>query len=365
VPRAVTGGERVDYTIRLHNSGGAAAVAQVTDPLPAGVEYLAGSASPAAAYDPASRTLSWSDVAVPLHGEVTLSFSATADPVDAPTVVVNTATIVEGDRRWQRSARIVVLPEPPPQGRQAPVVHSLTIDNQDILASREVTLHISASDDGEVTQAFIREWAWTGLPWPRWEVVQSSGWLPFQAELPWTLADHDGVHFVGVWVVDDEGYHSHMGWRGLDFANLVRPAAEVPAIGMVPYMVYYDTGVEVSAALTPLTGDVELYVWHTRTPDTPIAEEVQSVEFTTDQPGIYLFLARGGPGDTYDLSIDPAGGPRLPLPELKGPDGGVLTTAGSAASDLIAHFAQSGFDPLDKAETPPGQYRVFLPFVRR
>jgi len=98
----------------------------------------------------------------------------------------------------------------------------------------------------------------------------------------------------------------------LDFASLLQPGATVPQFGVVPYLVYYEADVDVSGALTPTTGDADLYVWYTGALAEPIAMAAEMVTFTTESPGTYLFVVHGQPGATHDLSIEPGGGPRPP-----------------------------------------------------
>jgi uncharacterized repeat protein (TIGR01451 family) len=368
-------GGTLTYTIRLHNSGTAGAIVGVTDALPPEVAYVAGSAAPAADYDAATGTLSWSDVRVPVRGDVPLSFAVTGTAVSSPTVVTNIATITAGSESFQRSAKVVLLPERPVSDSTPPVVHSLTIDDQDVLDSPAVTLHISATDDVELRWMYLKEWQWIATPMPRWELVQSSGWIPFQAEYPWTLGPKNGVHFVAVWVGDGVLNRSHVRGRALDFASLVQPSAEIPPLGVVPYLVYYDEGADVTATLTPLEGHAELYVWDTSTPGQPLAEGTQAVRFTTQRPSTYLFAVRGEPTAIYDLTIEPTGGPRPPIQDRPGPGGGgqnPLTEimnadapAGQVAEDLIALFNESGFDPLDMALAPAPRYAVYLPLSVR
>jgi uncharacterized repeat protein (TIGR01451 family) len=73
--RFVPSGERLGYAIRLHNGSRFPATLDVTDPLPAEVEYVAGSASHGAVYDGTTRTLTWSGINVPPMTDLVLSFA--------------------------------------------------------------------------------------------------------------------------------------------------------------------------------------------------------------------------------------------------------------------------------------------------
>ncbi|HTP06794.1 MAG TPA: hypothetical protein VMP08_00985, partial [Anaerolineae bacterium] len=259
---------------------------------------------------------------------------------------------------------------------------------QDVLTSPTTTLHISATDNISVSQMFVREWQMTSTPFPHWTVSQSSGWVPYQADYPWTLIDQDGVHFVGVWVADADHNVSDLDHGGLDFASLVQPNATVAQKHLVPYLVYYPAGVTVTAQLSTTTGDADLYVWYPHNFFWPDHESIRpspitdTVTFTTPRAGIYLFLVRGFTDATYNLSIDPAGGPRAWPPSTGNDDdddGGyhdhgpatfnlVAPTAASAKPDeltLEPLLSQSGVDPLATAPAPAGFYSSYLPLIAR
>jgi uncharacterized repeat protein (TIGR01451 family) len=370
-------GEILTYTIWLYNSGTAETVAQVTDQLPAEVNYVFGSATPGAVYDEGAGTLSWSDVTVPVRGGVSLSFAVTATAVSTPTIITNTATISADGESFDRYAWVLLVPEPVEYDSVPPVVHSLTIDEWDVLTSPTVTLHISATDNVGVSWMYLREWQWARTPWPHWEVVQSSGWVPYQANYPWTFGMEGGTHFVGVWVADSALNTSWLDTRGLDFASLLQPGATVPPSGVMPYLVYYEAGVDVTAVLTPTTGDADLCVWYTGDFFGPIETSAKVVTFTTQSAGTYLFLVYGQPEATYNLSIEPSGGPRPPAWGMTGAHvggtrqvasaqiGEASETASGEGDDLISVLTQSGLDPLATAEAPAGPFVVYLSVVVR
>jgi len=363
--RALAAGEVLAYTIRLHNSGTAAAAADVSDRIPPELDYVAGSASSGALYDEATRTLSWAGVAVPVDADVDLSFQVTTTGVASPTAVINTAVITAASQVYSRhvSVRLVPAPLPPHVDLVPPWVHSLTIGEQDLLTSPTVTLHISATDNVGVVSMFLREWQWVALPRPRWQVVQESGWIPYQADLAWILGSKPGVHYVGVWVADAAGNHTHMGRRGLDFANLVQPGAALPPLGLAPYLVAYDAGINVAARLAPTEGAAELYAWYVAGPPELLGGPADEISFATEKAGVYLFAVRGEPGAIYDLTIEPAGGPRAPAPPGPGPATALAEMPSGEADEIMALFSASGLDPLDEAEAPASPYAVYLPLV--
>jgi uncharacterized repeat protein (TIGR01451 family) len=89
--------ETVTYTISLANTGTFTATATITDPLPAGITYLAGNSTvdgvPIELYDSASNSLKWTGV-VAAGDTVTVRFKATLNvPSES---VINLVTIDDG-----------------------------------------------------------------------------------------------------------------------------------------------------------------------------------------------------------------------------------------------------------------------------
>jgi uncharacterized repeat protein (TIGR01451 family) len=368
--RKLPPGESLSYSIELHNGGTDGSVADVIDQLPAEVDYIPGSAVPEAVYDEDTRTLYWRNVEIPQGWGKSLFFAAASEVMSVPTVITNTAIISADDVSIERYARTLLLPDPPEHDHILPVVHSLAVDEQDVLASPTVTLHISATDNAEIRWMYLREWAWAATPWPHWRIVQSGGWVPYQADYPWTLRAESGTHFVGVWVADKGRNISRLSLHSLDFASLLLPGATAPESGMTLYLVYYGAGVDVSATLTPTTAtaQVAMNVWYARNSFEPIATDTQEVTFTTPSTGTYVFVVHGESGAIYDLSIEPGGGSRLPLtdersrgrwPHVSAADQAIL----DEASDLVSMLTASGLDPLSIADAPSVVSMVYLPIV--
>jgi uncharacterized repeat protein (TIGR01451 family) len=375
--------DRFTYTILLHNSGTQSASVDVEDDLPSHVSYVSGSANQGGAYNDGAGTISWNDVSVPAGGEKRLTFDVQAGSVDYPRLVVNKATIRTGDDPFERIAPVLLLPESldPDFDHVHPWVGDLTIGDRDVLGSRSVTLHISAGDDKGVTEMYVREWQLvTSFP-PHWEVVRSSGWVPFQENYPWTLGSESGTHYVGVWVSDHAKNVSWFGGYAMDFASLLLPGESLASKESVPYLVHYEAGVNVTATLAPSSGDADLYVWYpghhagVDQKSTKSGTNVDQVSFTTPRDGIYLFLVHAYTATTYDLSITPAGGPRAYLADAAGVEAaGQPAPAGEvdaqAKVELTAEpvLIYSGLDPMDVAPPQVAQVAretIYLPLIVR
>lgn len=383
--RRIMMNDTLTYTVQLVNSGAVDALVNVTDPVPPALSYVENSATYGGLYDPGTQIVAWEAITVPAGSRVPLSFAVMATgTVTHPTLLMNTATIsVTGDSTFKRQAPVLLMPTV--SGEQiSPIVHSVTIGDQDVLTSPTTTLHISATDNISVSQMFIREWQLESVPFPHWNVSSSSGWVPYQPDYPWTLMSNSGVHFVGVWVADAAHNVSELEHGGMDFASLIFPGTTIGQKQMVPYLVYYPAGVTVTAQVTSTVGDADLYMWYPHnffwsdrkslkpSPGTDL------VTFTTPRAGIYLFLVRGFTDATYNLSIDPAGGPRA-WPDSAGGENGdeaavqptlnlTVPDATSVKADeltLEPLLSQSGIDPLVTAPTVDGLYQIYLPIVVR
>ena len=379
----VQSGEVFGYSIRLHNSGIADTTADVSDALPDELTYIPGSVTGGGSYDPATRTLTWDDVSVPSGGDAELTFAVMANPTNSLTLVKNTAVITPaGDSAFERSMWVLVAPESSNDDVEPPVVTEVTIEDRDVLTDPAVTLHISATDNISVTQMLVTEWYLDASPLPKWVKEQDTGWIPYEEDFSWTLANQSGVHFVAVWVADGASNVSLASMKSIDFASLLLDDTTVPQLGLVPYLVYYQAGVDVTATLTPSSGDPDLLVWYPGFSGLPNQRStlpgtvVDQVSFTTPVSGPYLFLVLGFTESTYDLTIDPAGGPRM-------------DSMGSAAAGISAQATpqeasgkeinvtppldEAGLDPLAVAgqpDPPPAQppqmsHRIFIPVVIR
>jgi hypothetical protein len=256
------------------------------------------------------------------------------------------------------------------------VVRSFTIGDRDVYTSPQVTLLISATDNVKVSWMYLKEWVLATTPFPHWQEVQSSGWIPFQDKYPWTLTQQSGTHYLGVWVADSSLNRSHLTRRSLDFASLLLPGTHVDRGGMVPYLVYYPAGVKVTAVLKTLSGNADLLVWF---PGNLFAADAfspqpdnttETITFTTKTAGAYLFLVYGVSAAYYDLSIEPPGGPRAWLypdaASAASPDGTAPSPAQPDGLDYNPILPESGLDPLNVAVEPDGpSIAAYLPAIWR
>lgn len=354
-------GDTVTYTIRLHNSSAVSLTVDVVDPIPADLEYVAGSGG---SYTPADRTVRWDDVVVPAGSSVPLTYQARpAGAIARPKPVMNKATIISGSVSLERRAVVVLMPVMPPRDVRPPTAQ-LTIEGADVVTERDVTLRINATDDVGVSRMLIREWQLVTEPVPHWKVITPGSWEEFRSTRPWRLGGTAGTHFIGVWVADEAGNISVLTRSSLDFVSLLLPGETVAFGGVDAYLVAYKAGEQVTARLETVSGDADLYVWYPGNlgwPDgasTLDGAAVDALSFTTPRAGVYLFVVYGAARSTYNLSITPGGGSVADL---------ATTLAAGKPPTLTAEpvISQAGIDPLGVAEAPAGVVRVVLPIVVR
>jgi uncharacterized repeat protein (TIGR01451 family) len=381
--KKVKDGDKFTYTIYLHNSSEEAVPASVSDPLPVGVDYVDGSANAGGTYAAATRTLTWTDLSVLEDSPLSLTFDVKVNnPLASPaavTRITNTAEITSGSVTLKRSADVQVV-SAPGGDTIPPIVKSFVIGDRDVYTSPQVTLHISATDNVAVTSMCIKEWVLATAPAPHWQQVKNCDkWVPFQADYDWTLTQQSGTHFVEVWVADAALNHSRLTRSAIDFASVLLPNTHVDQGAMIPYLVYYPAGVDVTATLTTHSGEAQLFLWHPGNMFAPdksgptTGGATQTITFTTRTAGVYMFLVRGKQASDFDLSITPGGGP-VPAPSASAAAASGISMGQSGTSspaqttDLTYNpiLPQSGLDPLSVSQDPSGPYVYsYLPMVIR
>jgi hypothetical protein len=177
-----------------------------------------------------------------------------------------------------------------------------------------------------------------------------------------------------VWVTDASRNISKLDRSALDFASLVRPGATVAQKELVPYLVYYRQGLQVTATLTSTTGDADLYVWYPHSlfwPDQASTQSLMATEivtFTTPRAGTYLFLVHGYLTTTYDLSIEPGGGSyagEMQAADRAAPSTPSTFTGRPGGLTFEPVLSQSGLDPLATAPSLEEGMSVYLPLLQR
>jgi len=344
-------GDTLTYAVLLHTSGNKEVTADVAIHLPAGLEYVSGGES----YS--SGTVSWDGVKVPASKDLELTFVAKVTADETGYVVANGEFTANGETLHVQCPVSVEANGEPGKDGVRPVVNSVEIGSSDILTDRDVTINIDASDDNGVVEINVREWAYDGSPFPQWKLVESTGWVNYESSISWTLSANSGVHYVGVWVKDEEGNISLLTTKSLDYANLLISNTELSTFGLTPYLVHLDEGTQVKVEVTATSGNPDLYVWYpekTAAPDkwsVHSGKATETVSFTAPTTGTYLILVEAINGATYSIDFTVNGGT------------GDQANAGVSGFTAEPVLSKIGVDPLAAGNSLP--YEVHVPMIFR
>jgi uncharacterized repeat protein (TIGR01451 family) len=367
-------GEKLTFTIHLHNSSGSAVSADVVDQIPTGLDLVTDSVGQAGVYSTGKHTVTWTGVSVPVGQDLLLTFDVST-AATSPKMVTNTATITSQGDSFDRPFPVLIGASAPTLMADRPAVKSFKIDAKDILTDRDVTLHIQADPGVDAKWMYLKEWDINPSPFPHWDVVQSSGWVDFAETLPWKLGDQSGVHYMAVWVADKDKHVSLLNEAAVDFASLLLPETKIEAGGLIPYLAAFAKGDDVSATLTSSSGNADLFAWYPGNLFIPNRWAFNSgtakldVKFTAPVDGVYVFLVYASEKTTYTLKITPGGGPTVSAPASPAVAVQDTQTADASGAGFSTEpvFSQIGFDPFGTsapaAPGAPAGFSVYLPMT--
>jgi hypothetical protein len=193
-----------------------------------------------------SATLSWTP---PSPGQYTIA--AVVDPDNR---------IEEADEANNRAQwTLAVLPPAASGDLTPPTVTQLTLDNgAQWTTAPTALLTLDAFDDVGVTAMYLVERVYNNAA-RQWIAVQQSGWIDFSAGYELRFAPVGGARYVQGWVADAAGNISPISRRGM--INYL-PEQDALLEGQVRvHRVYLQRGEALTAAVTALSGDPDLYVW--------------------------------------------------------------------------------------------------------
>jgi len=369
---AVVPGQKLTYTIQIVNSAVVSATVNVSDPISTNLEFIEGSQSDSGIYDASSHMLSWRGVVVGAMSEKLLTFDVkpAMDSVSSPLQVINIATVTKGETILKPQVKILIVPGPLNNLPSRPVVSKVTIGNQDVISDPNVVLHTTATPDAK--WMFIREFYVKDVNGTQvWMVDHTSGWIAFEANHAWKLASVSGVHFVSVDVADENLARSLPSHNSFDFAslNLANTVLEKP--GLLPYLVYYDADVKVDIELSPVTGNADVYVWYPWNFGEPdqsselAGAAVDKISFTTPKAGVYVILVNATEPTTFNLSIQPAGGPNAVFADTEGQSLNATPASINGTFTEEPLFSKIGLDPLGSIQAVGGPFFMRIPLVKR
>ena len=249
---------------------------------------------------------------------------------------------------------------PPAPDMIPPTVNSVNVSGGATdVSTQNVTLSISASDNDGGTGVgwiFITEFDWNSNI-GEWVTVGESGWLDYTStpmSHDWTLTWHPGVKNLVAWAADRAGNISPVG--KVIWLNFIPPAISINQGQVQMYGYWRSAGQTLSAQVTPVLGDPDLYIgnssgWLGSSYNEGTAiENVSIIVPTTD---LYTVAVYGYTTARYGLSAG--------------------TTAMQAITSLLAKepieppvLPNSQGAPQQRALPPaPIGYKVYLPLVVR
>jgi hypothetical protein len=251
-----------------------------------------------------------------------------------------------------------------------PVVTSFKINNgNQTTGAPAVSLSIAATDNpggSGVGAMYIAERIYN--PAARlWQVIQSSGWLPFKTSATFQLTQRSGIHYLQVWVADKQGNISENPIQAE--INYVLPQDTIAGGETRIYRQQLQAGQTYTVTLNTLSGDTDLYVWD---PDgnqvgySIKAGAVQdSVTFMASVSGTYQIEVYGYPDEptsTYLLTLPGAGD----APQAHRSDGGPATSKTPNTQPAVATSSV----PLANTHVTPAPVTqsgimIFLPILTK
>ncbi len=276
--------------------------------------------------------------------------------------VVDSAGRVEEASETNNRARwtVDVLPPAPPGDTTPPTLSQLTIDGAQWTTAPVATLNLVAEDNVGVTSMYLVERVYNHAA-RQWVAVQQSGWLAFASAHPLTFSPVGGARYIQAWVADAAGNVSPFSQRAL-----INYLAERDTLleGQVRlYRVYLRAGESLTALITPLAGDPDLYVWNEAGALVGFSNAFDlnpdGVAFTASATGFYQIEVHGYRDSVYRLSL---GG------------GAEMATAASvaaktlpAAPSVALNSAPPGQQALPGAPLSSGEmgWRLYMPITVR
>jgi len=287
-------------------------------------------------------------------------------------VVVDPANqIVEADegnntvvRRVQiASGAVLGADTTPPTGRVEIQGGALSTEG------RAVSLTLDAADNPSgsgVAKVYIVELA-LNMAVRQWLPVQQSGWLPYAASLPWTLAEGGGGRYLQAWFADGAGNISVA--PATAFINLTPPEEALTANGWSLYRLPLRAGQQATVTLTPIAGDPDLYIWapgETRRPTYLSNQDggaTDQVVFTATRDGVYQVQVYGYSAARFRLTLATQASAQTEL-SAQAELAQTQKSLPAQPLSLAEPAAQLGVPPVAEITSPPGR-NLYLPLLRR
>ena len=209
-------------------------------------------------------------------------------------------------------SRTVTVLGPAPD-ETAPHVDSFDFGGVENVSEQLIRLNTSASDPAPgsgVASLLFQEYEYSQGA-GQWVPAQNSGWLAYaanQANYPWTLLPSAGVKYLQAWASDGQGNVSLFPFKG--FVSYIPPSDSVGLDQSRIYRFSVASGQQISAQVTPISGDPDLYIWppdaDTRPPKVSnlSGSAAESVVWEAPISGVYQVEVYGYSAAQYQLAVD-------------------------------------------------------------
>ena len=204
--------------------------------------------------------------------------------------------------------------QPPALDTIPPVVEDIEIEHGASTTSQQaVTMDVPATDypipgASGMQACMFGEFEYI-LGAQRWVAIQWSDWVDYEtahSDYPWSLMPVFGMRYIQAWCADNAGNISLQ--PGVDVINLIpeTQTGHVAQNGVVFYRIYLEQNQALTAHLTPLDGDPDLYVWG---PDDGLwysnngAGSDDAVAFNAPFGGVYQVEVHGFSDARYQLTF--------------------------------------------------------------
>ncbi len=282
-----------------------------------------------------------------------------------------TNQVVETDETNNTIQRqVAVMPKANPIDQVKPVIQSFQVSQGlNLTNGVDISLDLSATDIGsKVTKALIAEFVYSQTL-NAWTPVLASGWLPYSGATslyPWKMSAAAGAHYFIAWVSDQYGNVSN---PEMTVTNFNPDTVNVSQNQVVIYRLPLQEGQIVTATLTSLSGDADLYIFspvHIDGNRTPLAASFSTgsqdqAVFQTGASGIFQIEVEGYTAAQYHLEIQIA---PAASPDHRAAGNAILPSQPNSKARSVPINSS---DPVAEYPIPaPYQFKqIFLPVLNR
>jgi hypothetical protein len=307
-PTTIRQGETVQLGLNLHRIGGKTTV-QVPvsfyqgDPQNGGTLLGSTTSVPIPPNTPLETVfISWTVPNTP--GPVTIT--ALVDPNDT----LGTSTQVNNKAVWTLTV-LGAAPDTTPPEITNLVLDGGVADTSNPVLNVAITADDPAGGSGLATM-YLVERVFSDAA-QSWIPIQTTGWIPFQANTQFTLTRSAGIRYIQAYVADAAGNISLNVVKAQ--INYVLPSDSLLQNQVQVYREELKAGDTLAVSVQPLSGDADLYVWDPNSNSVLVSNNsgtaVDQGSIVASQSGAYQIEVYAYTDTTYSISISINGQPAV------------------------------------------------------